>query len=83
LGNAEGALATLNEAEAQCRAQDAQWNLWQVLALRAQVHATLGQGQMADTDRRAARAVIESIVARTPEPLRTGFLNQAHQSYEF
>lgn len=67
----------LSSARDLCLEKNAQWSLWQALALLAQVQARRGNAAEAENYRTAARTRIESIAARTPEHLRAGFLKMA------
>lgn len=76
LGRLEEAAAVLEQARELASKMNARWSLWQILETARAVELERGNATGAETLRAEARAVIEYIAARTPEPLRAGFLER-------
>lgn len=76
LGRWEEAGTSLEQARTLTLKMNARWSLWQILETARAVELERGNVSAGGALRAEARAVIDYILARTPERLRAGFLER-------
>lgn len=77
LADVRGAIDTLEIARAHAEASQSATALWEILALLARLHDTVGETEPARERRRFARDTARYIADHAPSELRETFLNRA------